>query len=190
MQEQVPLTVWKERHQSPTCSHSTYECVRETSNKGMSTGSKANPLVTERCHNCRRRRLRCDRSVPSCQKCIKAGQECLGYGKLFRWNQGIASRGKMMGKSYDVSVPAQPEVSTKEPISESSLVPISKHGTSGYQMHNFVLSKSKTPDKSSQGISIPPCLLDPLVQDMSSSSRYYLSHCNYNTLRKQPPQAF
>lgn len=52
------------------------------------------------CHNCRRRRVRCDSSVPVCQKCAKAGQECLGYGKLFIWNQGVASRGKMMGKTF------------------------------------------------------------------------------------------
>ena len=58
-------------------------------------------LPTKACHNCRKRRWRCDRSLPSCQKCSTAGTECLGYGKLFKWNSGVASRGKMMGKSYD-----------------------------------------------------------------------------------------
>ncbi|KAL2816007.1 fungal-specific transcription factor domain-containing protein [Aspergillus cavernicola] len=52
------------------------------------------------CHNCRRRRLKCDRTLQSCHKCARTGQECLGYGKLFLWNNGVASRGKMMGKSY------------------------------------------------------------------------------------------
>lgn len=58
-------------------------------------------LPTKACHNCRRRRWRCDRSLPSCQKCLSAGTECLGYGKLFVWNRGVASRGKMMGKGYE-----------------------------------------------------------------------------------------
>ncbi|EUC45619.1 hypothetical protein COCMIDRAFT_36712 [Bipolaris oryzae ATCC 44560] len=58
-------------------------------------------LPTKSCHNCRKRRWRCDRSLPSCQKCLSAGTECLGYGKLFVWNRGVASRGKMMGKGYE-----------------------------------------------------------------------------------------
>ncbi|KAK6216999.1 acriflavine sensitivity control protein acr-2 [Colletotrichum tabaci] len=54
---------------------------------------------TKPCHNCRRRRLRCDRSYPHCHKCTAGGQECLGYGKLFRWTEGVASRGKLAGKT-------------------------------------------------------------------------------------------
>ncbi|KFA76110.1 hypothetical protein S40288_00390 [Stachybotrys chartarum IBT 40288] len=48
---------------------------------------------TKPCHNCRRRRLRCDRSWPSCHKCAVSGQECLGYGQLFVWTQAIDSSG-------------------------------------------------------------------------------------------------
>ncbi|KAL3441851.1 fungal-specific transcription factor domain-containing protein [Aspergillus insuetus] len=54
------------------------------------------------CHNCRRRRLKCDRSLPACTKCAQTGQECLGYGKLFLWNRGVASRGRMMGKTFPI----------------------------------------------------------------------------------------
>ncbi|KAL2807831.1 fungal-specific transcription factor domain-containing protein [Aspergillus granulosus] len=57
-------------------------------------------LAEKPCHNCRRRRLKCDRAVPRCAKCAHTGQECLGYGKLFLWNRGVASRGKMMGKDF------------------------------------------------------------------------------------------
>ncbi|KAF2272514.1 uncharacterized protein EI97DRAFT_385719 [Westerdykella ornata] len=57
-------------------------------------------LPNKACHNCRRKRWKCDRSLPTCQKCLSTGSECLGYGKLFIWNQGVASRGKMMGKSF------------------------------------------------------------------------------------------
>ncbi|KAG5925365.1 hypothetical protein E4U42_004379 [Claviceps africana] len=49
--------------------------------------------ITKPCHNCRRRRLRCDRSWPSCHKCASSGQECLGYGKVFVWTQAIDSDG-------------------------------------------------------------------------------------------------
>src|SRR5436305_11338704 len=60
-------------------------------------------LPSAACHNCRRRRWKCDKSLPECRKCIHAGIECLGYGKLFVWNEGIASRGKMRGKSFGES---------------------------------------------------------------------------------------
>lgn len=45
------------------------------------------PSTSKPCHNCRRRRLRCDRSWPICHKCAVSGQECLGYGKVFVWTQ-------------------------------------------------------------------------------------------------------
>ncbi|KAH8902996.1 hypothetical protein BR93DRAFT_919671 [Coniochaeta sp. PMI_546] len=51
------------------------------------------------CHNCRRRRLRCDRSRPTCLKCTANGQQCLGYGALLRWTHAVASRGKMAGRT-------------------------------------------------------------------------------------------
>ncbi|PNP75544.1 hypothetical protein FNYG_10953 [Fusarium nygamai] len=53
------------------------------------------PSNTKPCHNCRRRRLRCDRSWPTCHKCAVSGQECLGYGKVFVWTQGIDSHGNV-----------------------------------------------------------------------------------------------
>lgn len=55
----------------------------------------SNDLAAKPCHTCRRRRVTCDRAYPSCQKCKKSGQECLGYDKLFRWTHGVASRGKL-----------------------------------------------------------------------------------------------
>lgn len=53
------------------------------------------PLNNKPCHNCRRRRLRCDRSWPTCNKCAVSGQECLGYGRVYVWTEGIDSQGKV-----------------------------------------------------------------------------------------------
>jgi hypothetical protein len=53
------------------------------------------------CHNCRRKRLKCDRNVPSCLKCAQRGYECLGYQSLSRWDQGLASRGKLRGTIFE-----------------------------------------------------------------------------------------
>lgn len=64
----------------------------------LSTGPM-DPSSTD-CHTCRRGRLKCDRTRPACQKCLARATQCLGYGRLLRWNQGIASRGKMKGMTY------------------------------------------------------------------------------------------
>lgn len=69
----------------------------------MATATTAKPslsyFLNNPCHNCRRRRLRCDRSRPSCNKCSASGRECLGYDKLFVWTPcagtGVGPKGTL-----------------------------------------------------------------------------------------------
>lgn len=63
--------------------------------------------MTKGCYTCRRRRIICDNGQPTCRKCRDAGKECLGYQKPLVWVKGgVASRGKMMGRSFDdVEIP-------------------------------------------------------------------------------------
>ncbi|KAJ0425018.1 fungal-specific transcription factor domain-containing protein [Aspergillus carlsbadensis] len=110
--------------------------------------SSTGPLAEKPCHNCRRRRLKCDRSLPACVKCARAGQECLGYGKLFLWNQGVASRGKMMGKTF--------------PTQCASQNTLSRRGLSRF--HYAAPTYLAAP------------LLDPVFGDMEYTSRQYLFH--------------
>lgn len=67
----------------------------------------AQALSTVDCYTCRRRRVRCDRVLPGCAKCARTQLECLGYKKPLVWNKGVASRGKMMGKTFPVPAPPQ-----------------------------------------------------------------------------------
>lgn len=48
------------------------------------------------CFQCSRRRIICDRSEPSCGKCIKKGIECSGLGRI-RFAEGVARRGRLKG---------------------------------------------------------------------------------------------
>ncbi|KAJ5684101.1 uncharacterized protein N7477_000446 [Penicillium maclennaniae] len=75
--------------------------------------------MTKGCYTCRRRRIICDNGQPTCRKCRDAGKECLGYQKPLIWVKGgVASRGKMMGRSFDdVKKPA--ESSTSRPPAQS-----------------------------------------------------------------------
>lgn len=81
--------------------------------------------MTKGCYTCRRRRIICDDGQPTCRKCRDAGKECLGYQKPLVWVKGgVASRGKMMGRSFDeVKKPTgQPE---SQPSAESQLSSVS-----------------------------------------------------------------
>ncbi|KAI3318132.1 hypothetical protein HD806DRAFT_549477 [Xylariaceae sp. AK1471] len=115
------------------------------------------------CHNCRRRRLRCDRSVPVCYKCTKTGQKCLGYGQIYRWvdseapdGQGIQRRSAALTSSssreYDSLLPHRAYCRES-----SDLSVLSKLGDCPQETFNISLA-------------------DPLLQDLSASKRHYLSY--------------
>lgn len=60
----------------------TYLCLNET-------------LTNSGCYTCERRRIVCDRGLPSCLKCTKKGFVCPGYGQRLRWVGGAAIRGRL-----------------------------------------------------------------------------------------------
>lgn len=153
---------------------------------------------TKPCHNCRRQRLRCDRSYPHCNKCTNAGKECLGYGQLFRWTGAVASRGKLAGRTSSAPVPAgdagaSSSLLPPSPFGESQDHGADKANSSTPESHNSPptpsLGSDRTPENmqliSSRAASVeselktPYILVDPLYQDLGDSHRYYLSYCMY-----------
>jgi hypothetical protein len=128
------------------------------------------------CHNCRRSRRRCDRSIPTCTKCHSTGQACLGYGKLLLWTNSVASRGKMMGKTFAVTAPSEVQ-STAPRVSSSSLATRSKEALS----HNWERGSTLDPISSWSWQ-----LGDPVFYDLSRSSRFYLSYCEYGLACREP----
>ncbi|KAF2492503.1 hypothetical protein BU16DRAFT_424686, partial [Lophium mytilinum] len=114
------------------------------------------------CHSCRRRRVKCDRLLPQCQKCSVAGLKCMGYGRLILWNTGVASRGKLMGKTFE-----DPSASGMKDESATAM--------------RSATSQAMTPTKNSPGhfqsVWEPNVsLVDPLLQDLDHRSRRYISH--------------
>lgn len=95
--------------------------------------------MTKGCYTCRRRRIVCDNGQPTCRKCRDAGKECLGYQKPLVWVKGgVASRGKMMGRSFDdVNKPATG--SKRQSPAEAQLAP-----TSGFGFYRLAESSSDT----------------------------------------------
>ncbi|KAL7934183.1 fungal-specific transcription factor domain-containing protein [Trichoderma chlorosporum] len=156
---------------------------------------------TKPCHNCRRQRLRCDRSYPHCNKCAASGKECLGYGKLFRWTGAIASRGKLAGRTSSAPVEAG-EADDAEAGGDAD----GGHSSDGGSVSPIVRSRRSSPhavaldgyfsrrsSASSDGLQVisqpaspsakprsPWVLVDPLFQGLDPSHRFYL---NYFTTR-------
>ncbi|KIW48850.1 uncharacterized protein PV06_01411 [Exophiala oligosperma] len=75
------------------------------------------PRAAKDCRTCNRRRVRCDRSLPSCRKCALKELQCPGYGLRIQWGQGVASRGRLTGKALPIleSAPANPD---RAPVEE------------------------------------------------------------------------
>lgn len=145
---------------------------------------------TKPCHNCRRQRLRCDRSYPHCNKCAAAGKECLGYGKLFRWTGAIASRGKLAGRTSSAPVEAGDGREAEEALSPASTVryesspPASPRAWNGYHGRRSsadaqALQLVSQPRSPSASPASPWVLVDPLFQGLDQSHRFYLNYCAY-----------
>jgi hypothetical protein len=124
---------------------------------------------TQACHNCRRGRRKCDRSIPTCIKCHSIGQVCLGYGKLVLWTNSVASRGKMMGKTFATNTASKRHPSASNVRSASPAI------------SSKVLSSHKAEKVLSLYSVANWCWLldDPVFQDVSMSSKFYLSYCKY-----------
>ncbi|KAJ5568205.1 hypothetical protein N7450_010691 [Penicillium hetheringtonii] len=72
-------------------------------------------LASKDCRFCIKRRIRCDRTIPQCQKCCIWGFSCPGFPLLqLRWDQGVASRGHLTGRKV-------PVLNQKKPIKSHTL---------------------------------------------------------------------
>lgn len=127
---------------------------------------KAGSLIKV-CHNCRRRRLRCDKSWPSCHKCTSNGITCLGYGKLYSFADSQSAP-----SPTEAAFPRLPPSQSQHQESgggggpSSALVPANNN-----------LVATPTPSF----MSAPsPALTDPLFQEIDANSRIYLDHCKLN----------
>ncbi|KAF7185178.1 Acriflavine sensitivity control protein acr-2 [Pseudocercospora fuligena] len=88
----------------------------------ISSLDPSEPRASKDCRLCNRRRIKCDRSLPTCKKCDLRSLDCPGYGLRIRWDQGVASRGKLSGKALPIE--DSPAVKPGAPIrarTESSL---------------------------------------------------------------------
>ncbi|CRG92602.1 Acriflavine sensitivity control protein acr-2 [Talaromyces islandicus] len=162
--------------------------------------------MSKGCYTCRRRRIVCDNGRPTCRKCHDAGKECLGYRKPLVWVKGgVASRGKMMGLSFN-------DVTSNQDSPGRASMGFCTAASSGQtrimeQAEQHPCESETLPDDGTLQIQvrtlpettlaeyynnngalvhvrrIPPespsfSLVDPLFQDVDKLSRLYISHFN------------
>lgn len=130
-------------------------------------------IMTKGCYTCRRRRIVCDNGFPTCRKCQNAGKECLGYQKPLVWVKGgVASRGKMMGLSFDNVACQGPSPSAS---GSQQMLPYGAVNGDQYQVHSDALVHY-------QNHPIEPpmySLVDPVFQDLNKTSRFYVDMCKF-----------
>lgn len=131
------------------------------------------------CHNCRRSRLRCDESLPTCNKCLRNGEECLGYQKFFSWVNGVASRGKMVGKSFDNAKRTKKIKETPAPVNLQD---------ERFEETSLTVAP-KTPIIGQHIMPLTRFMSDPLFQDLDQNSRFFLSYCKSTCLVSFPRKA-
>lgn len=131
------------------------------------------------CYTCRRRRIVCDHGQPVCRKCCKAGKEC-SYTKPLTWVKGgLASRGKLMGRSFDEvwagrNAPAAGEESygRADQYLPSAWEPEDKSATTSSVV------------RATQSIPLHFSLVNSIFQDVPRLSRFYIHHCK--SAKKRP----
>ncbi|RAL06679.1 Zn(II)2Cys6 transcription factor [Aspergillus homomorphus CBS 101889] len=157
--------------------------------------------MTKGCYTCRRRRIVCDNGLPTCRKCRDAGKECLGYQKPLVWVKGgVASRGKMMGRSYDDVVKTtsnrrrEADSNSSSPSSTDSPCPIGpalppdiSRSDLSHEINDLPVINIEAHDHSLalqsafrplDYIPAPWGLVDPLFKDLDGLSRQYIVHFN------------
>jgi hypothetical protein len=107
----------------------------------------------------------------------------LGYGQLFKWNSGVASRGKLMGKSYEernatrkeAKAQVTPTVACNNKLQPQQLV---NHDIHEVFDETEVQASAVSPARHEEELAMTVCqpLTDPLVHDLDLQSRYYLHH--------------
>lgn len=118
-----------------------------------------------RCWTCRQRRLKCDGGLPHCSKCWGHGVKCLGYTKPLTWVEGVARRGPMKNRTFGDS--QQASLMGPSPLLTAT-VPMRQ------EQHPWAAS---APAYAS--VSVPITLTEPLFQDLSSTSKFFIDYCEH-----------
>ncbi|KAH7120416.1 fungal-specific transcription factor domain-containing protein [Dactylonectria estremocensis] len=124
------------------------------------------------CRTCRQKRVRCDRLLPTCQRCVGLKLRCLGYdrSKALVWTNSIASRGKMMGRTT-FEVERLHQVLTPDLCCHPS--PVAQARPRGKFVQPFPLDAT-----------VSRSLIEPGLQDLPADCRNYIRYFDQELSRE------
>lgn len=150
---------------------SPQQAAHDEARSDMKGGCRSPKKSETPCWTCRRRRVQCDKDLPTCSKCHAAGKECLGYTKPLVWAKGVASRGKMMGQTFaQVQSAREKESAAKSSPSEEAVT---------LEAIEEIDRKDMIPYSPQKLVSVQGGLVDPVFQDLKPITRYYLDYCKF-----------
>lgn len=139
--------------------------------------------VRDGCYNCNKRRIICDKTEPYCVKCTKKGLQCPGITIRYRFNDGIASRGKLRGVSFPLTPSSDPKVKTFRAINQAKTTTGSECQQSGYISRLYLVQERRRPADSqclAGGNTHNNLTLNThqtCLQPISGKSRHLLNYC-------------
>ena len=135
------------------------------------SATDTDPPSMQKCWPCRRRRLKCDGTLPRCRKCDDNGAECT-YAKPLTWVNGVASRGRMMNTTFDEAFSQQQHPAT-------SPAPLPAPGITGKRLPCPVDRRRVSRDVDATP-ALSWALTDPVFQDLGHNARFLLDYCKLN----------
>lgn len=139
------------------------------------TSTDTDPPSMQKCWPCRRRRLKCDGTLPRCRKCDDNGTECT-YAKPLTWVNGVASRGRMMNTTFDEAFSHQQHPAT------SPAAPPAAPRIPGKTPPRLPCPVDRR--RVSRDVDATPALswalTDPVFQDLGHNARSLLDYCKLN----------
>ncbi|KAL5616547.1 hypothetical protein FOBRF1_005295 [Fusarium oxysporum] len=131
------------------------------------------------CLTCRKRRIKCDETHPTCNNCKKSKRECLGYDPIFRQQAGGQSSSNIQPAPSQRTPPTVPSsVPSTVPSSIAPNPALTARPTNSYGSQPSMLPSSydssfsnvaSPPVKSESTYEYPPAI-DPALQGFSSTS--------------------
>ncbi|KAL6242556.1 hypothetical protein RBB50_010696 [Rhinocladiella similis] len=132
------------------------------------------------CRTCNRRRIRCDRTLPACSKCVSRKLSCPGYEKQLKWVCGAVSKGPYRRDySPDATEPSSKKASEYQGVEDTEQASIVTEWTTPdpattprSEENPFALSRRslESPHLSQPG-AVP--LLDHFTQVVASQLVWY-----------------
>jgi hypothetical protein len=143
--------------------------------------------VRRGCYNCNKRRITCDEGEPQCLKCFRKGLECSGNGIRYRFNKGVASRGRLKGLSIPVTPdpPHNASGTNDGPPNNNVAATEQTHQAESAATYQCLLRQS-CPSPGSRGRDVSqedqrtetqPVRIYPSLEPVNSQARLLFSHC-------------